>query len=144
MHLFSEVIESSKTEAQIRESTTDVTVWALSPHYLSCLYKVEAVVIVLIHARSNSQDVQVEDDVLRRKTSIFSKDFVGTLANSDFIFDCGCLALLIEGHNDNCSSILENDGGFKQEFFFAFFKGDGVDDTLALAVLQACFDNFKL
>ena len=48
------------------------------------------------------------------------------------------LALFIKGHDDNSSAMALDCGSMLSEGLFTFLHGDGVDDALALAALQAC------
>ena len=45
--------------------------------------------------------------------------------------------MLVKGHHDGNGAVTADDAGTAQEFFFAVFEGNGVDDTAARGVLQA-------
>ena len=47
------------------------------------------------------------------------------------------LALFIKGHDNNSSAMAFDCGSMLPESLFTFLHGDGVDDALALAALQA-------
>ena len=52
--------------------------------------------------------------------------------------------MLVEGHDDDGGTVLEDFAGVLAELVFAFFERDGVDDSLALQALQAGFDDLPL
>ena len=105
------------------------------------LDEVDRVVVVLLNAGGDGQDVRVEDNVLRREADFFGEQFVGSLANADFVVDFDRLALLVERHDDDRRAIPAAELCAAQELLFAVFEADRVDDRLALQRLQAGFDN---
>ena len=96
---------------------------------------------MLLHARGHGEDVGVEDDVFGREADLVDQDAVGALADADLLGERGGLALLVEGHDDDGSAILEDGGGVAAEDFFAFFQRDRVDDAFALEAFKAGFDD---
>ena len=98
--------------------------------------EVDRVVVVLLHAGGDGEDVGVEDDVFGREADLVDEDAVGALADADLVFVGGGLALLVEGHHDRGSAVFEHGGGVLAELRFALFERDGVDDALALQALQ--------
>src|SRR5690625_6760403 len=46
------------------------------------------------------------------------------------------LALLVEGHDDDCGAIALAEAGLVQEVLLAVLEADGVDDALALNALE--------
>ena len=73
------------------------------------------VVVVLLHAGGDGEDVGIEDDVFGREADLVDEDAVGALADADLLFvGCG-LALLVEGHDDHRRAVLEHCGGVLRE-----------------------------
>ncbi len=95
--------------------------------------EVDGVVVVLLHAGGDGEDVRVEDDVLGRKADLVDQDAVGALADADLVLVGGGLALLVEGHHDHGR---RRSGGrccaFCRNLSSPSFERDGVDDALAL------------
>ncbi len=106
--------------------------------------EVVRVVVVLLHAGGDGEDVGVEDDVLGRKADLVDKDAVGALADADLVFVGGGLALLVEGHHDDGGAVFAHERGIFAKFVFAFLERDGVDDALALEAFEAGFDDLPL
>ena len=72
------------------------------------LMKSTRVVVVLLHAGGDGEDVRVEDDVLGREADLVDQDAVGALADADLVLVGGGLALLVEGHHHHRGAVLEH------------------------------------
>ena len=70
--------------------------------------EVDGVVVVLLHAGGDGEDVGVEDDVFGRKADLVDEDAVGALADADLLGEGGGLALLVEGHDDDGGTVFED------------------------------------
>ncbi len=117
--------------------------WAFSPDYFSCFNEIESIIIMFTHTSGDCEYVQIEYYILRWESSLLSEQLVSSLAYPDLVLDRGSLALLVEGHDHDGCAVLEDGLGFVQEFFLAFFQGDGVHHAFPLAVLEACFYHFE-
>ena len=103
--------------------------------------KVEGVVVVLLDARGDGQDVGVEDDVLGREADLLGEDAVGALGDLDLALGGDRLALLVEGHDDDGGAVAADQAGLRAEDLLAFLEADRVDDALALHALEAGFEH---
>src|SRR5690606_34182816 len=110
----------------------------------SAFEKVDGVVVVLVDACGDSKDVGVEDDVFGREADFVDQQVVCTTANFNAALQVIGLALLVEGHDDCRRTIFAAQAGVLQEWLYAFFHGDGVDDCLALNAFEPGFDDFPL
>lgn len=108
------------------------------------LDEIDGVVVVLLDAGGDGEDVRVEDDVFRREAHIIDQDVVAALA--DFLLARGSVGLadFVEGHHHHGSAIALAQAGVVLELLDAFLHGNGVDDALALDALEARFDHFPL
>ncbi len=70
--------------------------------------EVDGVVVVLLHAGGDGEDVGIEDDVFGREADLVDEDAVGALADADAVFEGGGLALLVEGHDDDGGAVFEH------------------------------------
>lgn len=97
---------------------------------------------MLFDSGGDGEDIGVENDVLGREADFTDEDVVGAFADAALVIVGGGLALFIEGHDDDGGSVVQDVGGIFTEGVFSFFEGDGVDDALALEVLEAFGDDF--
>src|ERR671932_1738111 len=110
------------------EGTGDLT------HRLNVVY---AVVVVLLDAGGDGEDVGVEDDVLWWEANPLGKDTVGASTDLDLPLLCIRLAFLVESHHDHGGTILLQEPRLPDELLLALLHADGVDDRLALHALEA-------
>src|SRR5262249_40825805 len=102
--------------------------------------KLDGVVIVLLHARADRQDVRVEDYVGWIEADFFGQQTIGARANLDFAVGGDGLPFLVEGHHNNsCPGTLDKPG-LRQGIRLAFLEADRVDDALALQTFQSRLD----
>ncbi len=108
------------------------------------LDEVHRVVVVLLDAGGDGEDVRVEDDVFRREAHFIDQDVVAALA--DFLLARSGIGLadLVEGHDHYSGAVALAQAGVVLERLDTFLHGDGVDDALALDALEARFDHFPL
>ena len=69
------------------------------------LYEVDTVVVVLLDACGDGEDVGVKDDVLGRESDLLCEDTVGAFAYVDLTLLCAGLASFVEGHYDHRSTV---------------------------------------
>ena len=105
------------------------------------LDEINRVVVVLVDARGDGEDVRVEDDVLGREADLFGEQLVGPSADAHLFAGDGGLALFVESHYHNCRLILSTEPSPAQEFRFAILEADRVDNRLTLDRLQAGFQD---
>ena len=143
MHCFSEIIETSEREGQVREAARYVTVRALLLNSLCSLYKLHAIGIMLFHPSGYGEYIQVKYDVLWWKPDLLSEQLVCPLRYRHFLVSVSGLALFVKGHDYDGRPVPEDSAGFAKEILLALLEGDAVDDTLALGVLQTRLDHLK-
>ena len=102
------------------------------------------VIVVLLDAGGDGEDVRIKNDVLRREAHLIDKHAIGAFANLDFALEAVGLSLLVEGHDDRRSSVSADETGLFFKFFRPFLEADRVDDALALDAAQARFEHFPL
>ena len=105
--------------------------------------EVHGVCLMLPDACAHREDVHVEDDVLWRE-SYAGQQLVCSFGYRRFPFvGCG-LPLLVEGHHHNCGPQLHQQACLVEELRLAALQAYGVDDALALCVLQSCNDRWPV
>src|SRR5919202_1024226 len=105
---------------------------------------VHAVVVVLLDAGGDGEDVGVEDDVLWWEANPLGKDTVGASADLGLPRNWIRLALLVGSDHDHGGTILLQEPRLPDELFFTLLHADGVDHRLALHTLEARLDDRPL
>mmetsp|Transcript_7433 Transcript_7433/g.12935 ORF Transcript_7433/g.12935 Transcript_7433/m.12935 type:complete len:281 (+) Transcript_7433:994-1836(+) len=138
-------VDSAKAEGQVGNTARNLNMRAKLLDSLGGLDEVNTIVCMLLHARTNGEDIGIEDDVFWWEVYFGTdQNIIRALANPHLFFLSGCLTLLIEGHDHYCSTMLAYDGGMFNELLLAHLQGNGVDDRFALAPFQASLNNLKL
>ena len=73
------------------------------------LDEIDAVVVVLLDAGGDGEDVRIEDDVLGREADLFGQNVVGALADLGLALERVGLALLVEGHDDDRGAVAAHE-----------------------------------
>ena len=90
---------------------------------------------MLFDSCSDGKYIYVEYDVFGTDPGFFSEKPVGSFADFDLSLICGRLSLLVECHDDHCSSEFTYGLCLLYECFRTFLKTDGVYYALALSIL---------
>ena len=133
---------AAEAEAHVRHTTRDLGARQVLLDPARSVDEVHRVVVVLLDAGGDREDVGVEDDVLGREAHLVHQDAVGAGADLGLARKGVGLALLIKGHHHGRSAVAAHQGGLALEFDLALFERDGVDDALALDALQPGLDHF--
>ncbi len=141
VHGFADLVVAAEAERDVRDAAADLGVRQVGLDPARGVDEVDRVVVVLLHAGGDGEDVGVEDDVFGREADLVDEDSVGALADADLFFVGRGLALFVEGHHDDCRAVFQHRCGVLAELLFAFFQRDRVDDALALQALQTCLDD---
>ena len=96
---------------------------------------------MLLHTGSYGKYVRVEDDIERIHAQFIHQKMISTLCYLDTALESGCLTYLIKTHHNDCCTIAQHIAGMRKEHFLALLQTDGIDNTLALAALQASHDD---
>ena len=99
------------------------------------------VVVVLLHAGGDGEDVGVKNDVFRREADLVRQDAVGTLRHRETPFGGVRLSLFIETHDHDRGAVAPHQARLLPEGFLAFLEADGIDHALALYAAQAGLDD---
>ncbi|KAA6426367.1 MAG: hypothetical protein FRX49_03478 [Trebouxia sp. A1-2] len=123
-------------EGNVGDAPTDLAARAFLLDLGCGINEVHSVIVVLRHASANSEDVGVKDDVFRVETHLLHQNHTWQPIHY--------LTLLIKGHDNHGSSMALDGGSVLPEGLLALLHGDGVDDALALAALEARLHNEEL
>ena len=142
MHGFAHGVVAAEAEGNIGYAAADFGVGEVLFDPAGGLDEIDGVVVVLLDAGADGEDVGVEDDVFGREADAVHEQAVGAFADADFFGVGGGLAVFVEGHDDDGGTVAEDGAGLVEELFFALFERDGVYDAFALEAFQAGLDDF--
>ena len=92
--------------------------------FLDGIDEVHSIVIMLLHTSGDSEDIEVEDDILRIHADLFGQNLKGALGDADFFVFRRGLSFLVKGHDDNGGSVAHDFLGLSTELVFAPFETD--------------------
>ena len=141
VHGLAHGVVAAETEGDVGDAAADFGVGEVFFDPARGLDEIDGVVVVLLDAGADGEDVGVENDVFGRKPDLVHKQAVGAFADADFFGVGGGLAVLVEGHDDHGGAVAENGAGLFEKFLFAFLERDRVHDALALKAFQAGLDD---
>ena len=103
------------------------------------------VVVVLVDAGADGEDVGVEDDVLGGEADLLGEQAVrrGAPISQPTLDGLG-LAVLVEGHDHDRGAVAMGQARLAQELLLALLERDGVDDGPTLRGAQAGLDDRPL
>src|SRR3989344_4153821 len=101
------------------------------PDFARGLDVIHRVVVVLLDAGRDREDVRVEDDVLRRETRLLGEDLVRARADLDLALPRVGLAFFIAGHHHHGRAVAAAGGRPFDGFFLALLEADGGHHRLA-------------
>ena len=141
---FAHRVVAAEREAHVGDAARDLGARQVGLDPARRLDEVDGVVVVLLDAGRDREDVRVEDDVLGREADLVDEDPVGARADLGLAREGVGLALLVERHHDGGGAVAANQLGVVAESVLALLHRDRVDDALALHALQAGLDHLPL
>ena len=144
VHRLAHRLVAAEGEGEVRHAARDLRARAARLDLARRLDEVDAVVVVLLDAGRDREDVGIEDDVLGREADLVDQDVVGAGADLDLALLGVGLALLVERHDDDRGAVAADLPGVLDEGLDAFLHRDRVDDRLAGDALQAGLDHAPL
>ena len=135
MHRGAHGLVAPESEREIRNAAGSIGARQVLLDPADGFDEVNPVAVVLSDACAYREDVNVENDLLRRDTGLCEQP-VGTLADGDFAGVGRGLSRFVESHHHHGGAEAADFARLGEESFFAFLQADGVDDTLALGTLE--------
>ena len=135
---------AAEGESQVRHPAGDLRTGAEALDLTGGVDEVHRVVVVLLHAGADGEDVRVEDDVLGVEADLLDQELVRAHADAHLLRLGGSLALLVERHHDDGGAVALHRLGLLEELLLAALERDGVHDALALAALEASLHDVEL
>ena len=87
---------------------------------------------MLFYPGGNSQDIWVEDNVVRVYSGLLHQQVVGPSADLYFPFKRVGMPFFVEGHHDDSRTQLFYHAGVFEKNSFSLFQGDGIDNGFSL------------
>jgi len=144
VHRLPDRVIATERKRQVAHSAAHPCKREVSLNILSGFYVINSVVIVLLDACGDSQNIRIDEDILRRKTGFLRQQTVRSVSHLPASLECGSLSLLIEEHHHCGSAVTPHQPCFLQEFLLTLLQADGVDNRLALYALQSCLQHLPL
>ena len=141
---FAHRVVAAEREADVADAAAHLRARQVGLDPARRLDEVDRVVVVLLDAGRDREDVRVEDDVLGREADLVDQDPVGAFADLRLALERVGLAFLVERHHDRGRAIAPDQPRMVAECVLALLQRDRVDDALALNAAQASFDHLPL
>ena len=143
VHRFAQVVVTAEGERKVRKTARDAHAGKVVHNPADRTDKVNGVGVVFCHARSDSQNVRIVNDVRRIEAELFDHDIVSAGGNLYAALVVGGLAFFVKEHHDDGSTQTLDGERVINESLFTHLEGNGVHDALALDALEARFDDFE-
>ena len=144
VHGLTHLVVAAEAEADVAHAAADFGTGEVFFDPAGRVDEVERVVVVLLHAGGDGEDVRIKDDVLRIEAHFIDENAVGAFANADLVLVGRGLAFFVKGHHHGGGTVAFDAACTLAEGLFAFLHRDGVRDALALQHLQSGLDDFPL
>ena len=135
---------AAEGKRDVRHPAADVGPGQVGANPARGLDEIDRVVVVLLDAGGDREDVGIEDDVLGGEADLFGQDAIGAGADFDPALVAGGLAFLVEGHHHGRRAVPADELRVMLELRLALLERDAVDDPLALQALQSRLDDAPL
>ena len=106
VHGLADLVVAAEAERDIGDAAAHLRMRQVGLDPARRVDEVNRVVVVLLHARGNGENVRIEDDVFRREADLVDQDPVSALADADLLLVGRGLALLVEGHHHYRGAVL--------------------------------------
>ena len=141
MHRLADRVVTAEGEGNVRDATADLGVREGLLDQGGRLEEIDRVVVMLLDARRDSEDVRIEDDVLGGEVGLRGEELVGAGADADLFVAGGGLALFVEGHHDRRGAVAADEAGAAEELVLAVLERDRIHDALALQTLETLLED---
>ena len=108
VHRLAHGIVAAKTKRHVRHAAADFRVRQIFFDPARGFDEIHGVVIVLLDARADGEDVRIENNVLRRKADFVHQNLIGAFADADLVRERRGLALFVKRHDDHGCAVFQN------------------------------------
>ena len=110
------------------------------PYPFGSTDEVDSIAIMLLHTRTDSKNIRVEDNILRWETHFLGKNLISSISYLDTTFITCSLTLFIKAHHNNSCTKAQYILCMLDKSFFTFFQRNRVDNSLTLYTLQSRYN----
>ena len=144
VHRLAHRIVAAETKRNIRHAAAHLRIRQVLFDPPRGLDEVHRVVVMLLDARADGEDVWIENDVLGWESDLVHEDAVRALADADFFRVGRRLPLLVECHHDDRRAVFQNVPRVLFEFLLTSLQRDRIHDAFSLQTFQSRLDDFPL
>ena len=140
VHRLADGVVAAERERDVGDPARDVNLRPPGLDLAGGLDEGAGVVVVLLDAGGDGEDVGVEDDVGGSEAHTLGEQAIGALADRELALGRLGLPLFVEGHDHHGRAIAPHQPGLFEERRLALLEADGVDHRLAGDRPQARLD----
>ena len=141
---FAHRVVATKRKTHVGDATRDLGAGQVLLDPARRVDEVDRVVVVLLDAGGNGEDIGVEDDVFRWEVDLVHQNPVGALADANLALITVGLALFVKRHHHGGRAITTQQAGLALELVHPFLHADRIHHRLALHTAQPGFDHTPL
>ena len=120
MDRFANDVVAPETKGDVGNAAAHFRVRQVGVDPTSRVDVIDRVVVMLLHARGNGEDIGIEDNVFWSKSDFINQDSVGAFADANLVLVRCSLTLFVEGHYNRRSSIFQNGRGMLAKLLLTF------------------------
>src|SRR4029077_944032 len=124
MHRLAHGIITAKRKGNVTHSAADPCPGQIGLDPTDRLDEIDRVISMFVQTGSDSQNIRIENDVVRGKMNALGQEPVGALADFDAPLQGISLAFFVERHDDDGCAIAPNECGVTKKFLLAIFQAE--------------------
>ena len=144
VHRLTDHIVATEGKRNVTHATACAHARATLLHLPHGLDKIDRVIVMLLHAGGDGEDVEIKNDVFWWKIQLPRQQCVSALGDGHLVLNRRRLAFFVKSHDHGRRPIAPAQSRLPQELLLAALKADGVDDALALQALEALLQHAPL
>ena len=111
MHRFAHDIVAPEGKRYVAHAAACARAGTTLFHLPHSLYEVHRILIMLLHASGDGEDVEVKNDVFRWEIQLLGEQPISTLGNGHLVINSCRLALFIKSHHNRCRTVTATQAG---------------------------------
>ena len=139
VNCFADNIIATKREGHIAYTTANEHTRQRFFNLPCCFDEITSIIIVFFDAGGHRKNIRIENNIGGIEVQFLRQYLVGTFANFYFSLDVVRLALFVERHDDDGSTVVANQSCLFNKGLFSFLEADRVDDRFSLHALKPSF-----
>ena len=124
MHRLAHRVIAAEGKGDVADAAGDARAGEVGLDPAGGLDEIDGIVVVLLKAGRDGENVRIEDDVFGGETDLVHEDVIGAGADFDAAGERIGLALFVEGHDDGGGAISQDELGPLAESGLAFLEAE--------------------